>query len=555
MNLPYEPVLRQVGTIADALGVETYAVGGAVRDALLKRKTTDIDFVSVGEGAGILLAREVAKRLGDGKATVYKSFGTAAVTLRPRADLDLAEDLHLEFVGARRESYDRTSRKPAVEDGTLEDDQRRRDFTVNALAIALNSERFGELVDPFGGLADLAAQRLRTPLDPIVTFDDDPLRMLRAARFSAQLRFEIVPEALEAMRDRASRIEIVSTERITDELQKMIATRRPSVGFATLFETGVLEHFFPELAALHGVEEVAGHRHKDNFYHTLEVLDNLAEAQRSAGVSPDARHAADDEEGSLTRETRAHYLRLSALLHDIAKPLTKRFVSGSGWTFHGHEDRGARMIPDLFRSLTLPLDERMKYTQLMVRLHHRPVSLVDDEVTDSAVRRLLFDAGDAIEDLMMLVRADITSKNPRRVRRYLSAFDRVEEKFAEVEQKDRLRAWQPPVDGTELMEILGVKEGVAVGIAKEWIREAILDGEIPNENAAARAFAEARKNDALRRERLFNLAVRALGRERRAGIGAIKEAVFWDDLPEDDDEALTRLLHADEQSAGDGADD
>ena len=516
--LAHESVLRTVGAVADRLGVEAYAVGGAVRDGFLDRPTTDLDFVSIGSGSGIKLAEAVAEEMGGRSVHVYERFGTAAIRL-PESEGGLV----LEFVGARKESYRKDSRKPIVEDGTLEEDQSRRDFTINALAVALNAERFGNVLDPFGGVIDLVGKKLRTPRDPRETFEDDPLRMLRAARFAAQLGFNVDTEALRAMLEKAPRVEILSQERITDELQKIMASPRPSVGFKILHNAGILALVLPDLTALEGVETVGGQSHKDNFYHTLEVLDNVAEA------------TAD------WPEERALWLRWAALFHDVAKPETKRFTKEQGWTFHGHEDRGARKIPGLFRDLKLPLDERMSYVQQLVALHHRPVALVDDTVTDSAVRRLLFDAGDAIDDLMLLVRADITSKNPQRVRRYLNAFDRVEEKFAEVEEKDQLRHFQPPVDGHEIMEVLGVEEGVAVGIVKEWTREAILEGEIPNEHDAAYAYLMERKDEALRRADLFDEVVRSLDAEERAATGAIKEAVFWSDVPAEHAAALVYL--------------
>ncbi|MEL6770529.1 MAG: HD domain-containing protein [Bacteroidota bacterium] len=543
MTLPYEDVLRRLGSVADRLGLEAYCVGGAVRDALLGRATSDLDFVSVGPGSGIHWAKAVAKEVGVRTAHVYANFGTAGVHLPPEqygGDHDDAP-LVLEFVGARRESYDRSSRKPAVEDGTLDDDQRRRDFTINALAVCLNGAmnedgRFGELVDPFGGLSDLAAGLLRTPLDPAETFSDDPLRMLRAARFAAQLGFRVDDDALAAMRQHADRIAIVSQERITDELQKLLAAPVPSVGFKILYDTGLLDRILPDLTALAGVEEVRGHKHKDNFFHTLEVVDNLAHLQQQQGVA--GERAAGE----------ALWTRWAALFHDIAKPDTKRFIRGRGWTFHGHEDRGARRIPKLFRALKLPMDERLDHVRELVRLHHRPVALVDDEVTDSAVRRLLFEAGDRIDALMRLVRADITSKNPRRVRRYLNAFDRVEAKFVEVEEKDRLRNFQPPVDGYEIMETLGVTEGVAVGIVKEHIREAILDGAIPNEHDAAFAYMMAMKDEALRRGALFETVIRTLQGREKAAIGAIKEELFWGDVPEDPNAAHTHLMRVKDEA-------
>ncbi len=515
--LPHEDVLRRVGAVADRLGIEAYAVGGAVRDGFLGRPTTDLDFVSLGPGSGLRLAEAVADELGGRTAHVYESFGTAAIRL-PESEGSLV----LEFVGARKESYRADSRKPLVEDGTLEEDQARRDFTVNALAVALNAERFGNVLDPFGGMIDLVGKKLRTPLDPLTTFEDDPLRMLRAARFAAQLGFDLDVDARRTMREKAPRIGIVSAERVTDELQKIMASPRPSVGFEILFEAGLLEPILPELAALAGVETVGGQSHKDNFFHTLEVVDNVAEA-------------------TAERPDRGLWLRWAALLHDHAKPETKRFSKAQGWTFHGHEDRGARNIPGLFRRLKLPLDERMEVVRDLVALHHRPVALVDETVTDSAVRRLLFDAGDRIDDLMLLVRADITSKNPQRVRRYLAAFDRVEEKFAEVEAKDRLRHFEPPLDGHEIMETLGAGEGVAVGIVKEWVREAILEGDIPNEHAAAFAYMMAKKDEALRRAALFDDVVRSLDGAERAATGSVKEAVFWGDLPAEHAAAVAAL--------------
>lgn len=519
---PYGPLLRQIGAIAARENLAAYAVGGVVRDVLLGRPTkNDLDFVTEGTGTGIRLADAVGQALGGKTAHVYERFGTAAIRLPGSSKNE--PDTVLEFVAARKESYRRSSRKPIVEDGTLADDLARRDFTVNAMAVHLNPDRFGELIDPFDGQSDLAQKLLRTPLDPHRTFEDDPLRMIRAARFATQLGFTIDADTFASMKTKADRVEILSQERIIDEVQKIMLSAKPSVGFKILEATDILAHIFPELVALKGVEEVSGQRHKDNFYHTLQVVDNLVDAtsQRPA------------------EETL--WLRWAALLHDIGKPRTKRFQKGTGWTFHGHEDLGGRMIPKLFRKLKLPSDERMTYVQQLVRLHHRPVALVDDEVTDSAVRRLLFDAGDAIDDLMTLVRADITSKNPNRVRRYLNAFDRVEAKFAEVEEKDRLRNFQPPVDGHEIMEVIGINEGVAVGIIKEHIREAILDGDIPNEHDAAFAYMMAMKDDALRRGRLFDTMIRSLRGPERKATGAIKEEIFWGHLPDDNEEALAHL--------------
>lgn len=476
---PYLDLLQQIGHVAVAEGIEAFAVGGYVRDIFLERPTVDLDFVSIGQDSGIRLAEAVGASLGGEPVHVYPNFGTAAIRV-PRGD----EHLVLEFVGARRESYRSDSRNPIVEAGTLEEDQRRRDFTINAMAIHLAPACFGELIDPFDGRLDLEAGLLRTPLDPVQTFDDDPLRMVRAARFAAQLDFLVEPATFAGMKARADRVTILSQERITEELQKIMAADRPSVGFKILYVTGILQYLFPELTALSGVEEVKGHRHKDNFYHTLQVVDNLIE------LTQEKERSAED----------TLWLRWSALLHDIAKPRTKRFVEGSGWTFHGHEDKGGRMVPNIFRKLKLPMDDRMRYVQKMVKLHHRPVSLVDDQVTDSAVRRLLFDAGDDIEDLMTLVRADITSKNPRRVRRYLNAFDRVDRKLVEVEEKDRLRNFQPPVDGNEIMKVLNLPPSKAVGKLKTAVREAILEGEIPNDYDAAFAYLMSIKDDILAEE-------------------------------------------------------
>ncbi len=463
-SFPQLDLLRRTGKTAAALEIEVYAVGGVVRDVLLGRSTTDIDFVTVGPGSGIALAEALAKELGGKQVHVYPKFGTAAIRVPGR---DEQATVVLEFVAARRESYRSLSRHPEVEEGTLMDDLARRDFTVNAMAADLYPDRFGALLDPFNGYADLQESLLRTPLAPERTFEDDPLRMIRAARFAAQLDFTLHPDTRSAMNEQADRVSILSQERITDELQKILCSPRPSIGFAILQQSGILPHIFPELSRLEGIEAVDGHRHKDNFYHTLQVVDNLVEKI----------------EGRSCEDT--IWLRWAALLHDVGKPSTKRFIAGTGWTFHGHEERGARMVPRIFRRLKLPTDDRMRLVQELIRLHHRPVALVDESVTDSAVRRLLFDAGDLIDDLMLLVRADITSKNPRRVRRYLNAFDRVEQKMVEVEEKDRLRSFQPPVDGNEIMEVLGLRPGPAVGKLKEAVREAILEGIIPNEHDAA----------------------------------------------------------------------
>jgi poly(A) polymerase len=443
-------IFGHIGAVADALQLETYVVGGYVRDLILNRPSKDIDLVCV--GSGIELAQKVATTLGPSvQVAVFKSFGTAQVVYG---------DLELEFVGARKESYRQDSRKPIVENGTLDDDQKRRDFTINALAISLNKETFGELIDPFDGQQDMKAKIIRTPLDPTITFSDDPLRMMRATRFASQLNFDIEADSFQAIINLAERIKIVSQERITDELNKIILSPIPSYGFKLLFHSGLLKHFFPELVALHGVEYVGNKAHKDNFFHTLQVLDNVAK------VSDDL------------------WLRWSAILHDIAKPATKRYDSTHGWTFHGHEDKGARMTPSIFKRLKLPLNDRMEFVQKLVRLHLRPIPL-SKEVTDSAIRRLLFDAGDDIDALMKLCRADITSKNYDKVSRFLKNFDLVEQRIAEVEAKDHIRNFQPPVTGDEIMKIYNIPPGRIIGEIKEQIKEAILEGEIKNDKGEA----------------------------------------------------------------------
>ena len=535
VDLPFEPVLRVVGEAAEAVGVEAYAVGGAVRDALLGRPTTDLDVMAV--GSGVALAKAAAERLGVRPPKVYASFGTAAVVIPPDRLAEITgtqqpDRLEVEFVGARKESYRRDSRKPIVEDGTLEDDLARRDFTVNALAARLHPARLGEIVDQFDGLADLENRTLRTPLDPAVTFEDDPLRMVRAARFAAQLGFDLAPDAAEAMTEKAGRIEIVSAERVTDELHKLLAAPRPSVGLGLLFRTGLLAHILPEVADLAGVEEVGGRAHKDNLWHTFEVVDNLAYLQKGVGVG-------DRADGYDL------WLRWAALVHDVGKAVTKRFEPGTGWTFHGHEDIGPRkIIPEVFRRLKLPLGDPLDFVQTVVRLHHRPAALVDADVTDSAVRRLLMDAGDDIEDLMLLVRADVTSKNARRARKYLAGFDRVERRFEEVEARDRMRNWEPPVSGDEIKRRLDLPEGVAVGMLKEWVREAVLEGEVPNEHDPAWAYVLERQSEAVRRGALFEAFIRGAEGSQKRAIGAVKEALFWGEVPQGAAEAEAFVAQA-----------
>lgn len=456
MNLAQElkhPVFKVISEQAAKLNENAYVIGGYVRDLLLKREDKDIDVVC--EGSGIELAEAVAAELQVKKVTVFKNFKTAHFKF---------EDLEIEFVGARKESYRAHSRKPIVEDGTLEEDQNRRDFTINAMAISLNKGDFGKLIDPFEGLKHLNKCLLKTPLDPDITFSDDPLRMMRGVRFATELNFKIHTSALRAMKKNAERLKIVSMERISVELNRILAAPKPSRGLKLLFTTGLLDQFFPELSQLHGVEVKNGISHKDNFYHTLQVVDNVA--QQSDNL----------------------WLRWGALLHDIAKPDTKRFVPEAGWTFHGHEDRGARMVPAIFRRLKLPQDHKMKYVQKLVLLHLRPIALTKEEATDSAIRRLLFEAGDDLEDLLILCKADITSKNETKVKRYLKNYEKVKERLTEVEESDRIRNWQPPIDGAEIMKTFNLKPGAEIGILKNAIKEAILEGEIPNNYESAFAF-------------------------------------------------------------------
>jgi poly(A) polymerase len=446
-----DPIFQKIGAAADRLGVDSYVIGGYVRDAILGRECKDIDVVCI--GSGIDLALEVAKEfdLPEHAVSVFKNFGTAMIKV---------EDWDLEFVGARKESYSRDSRKPVVEEGTLADDQNRRDFTINALAVQLNQANWGLLLDPFNGIGDLKAKLIRTPLAPGITFSDDPLRMMRAVRFAAQLGFDIFPETFEALKTEKDRLEIISMERISEELNKMILCKKPSYGFLLLDACEILPLIFPEFMKLKGVDTEDGKGHKDNFYHTLQVLDNIAE------------------------NTIDLWWRWSAILHDIAKPQTKRFVPGKGWTFHGHEEMGARQVPNIFKRLKLPLNEKMKLVQKLVRLHLRPIALSKEEITASALRRLLFEAGEELEALMTLCRADITSKNGDKVKRYLRNFDTVEEKLKEVEESDSLRSFQPVFSGEVIMQVFDIGPGREIGLIKIAMREAILEGLIRNDLAS-----------------------------------------------------------------------
>jgi putative nucleotidyltransferase with HDIG domain len=446
------PAFKKLGKLGDKLNTEVYVIGGFVRDIFLGRPSKDIDILVVGNG--ISFAESAARALKT-QVSVFKNFGTAMLRYG---------DWEIEFVGARKESYRSDSRKPIVEDGTLEDDQKRRDFSINAMALSLNEKTFGQLLDPFNGIQDLEDRLIRTPLNPAETFSDDPLRMMRAIRFATQLDFKIDEAALIAIRDHKERINIVSKERITDELNKIMLSPKPSIGFNFLFDTGLLHLIFPQMVDLHGVEHINGKGHKDNFYHTLEVLDNISE---------------------LTNDL---WLRWAAILHDIAKPATKRFEPSHGWTFHGHEDKGARMVPKIFAQLKLPLNEKMKFVQKLVQLHLRPIVLAQEVVTDSAVRRLLFDAGEDVESLMMLCHADVTTKNDYKKKKYRQNFELVKQKLKDVEERDQIRNWQPPVTGEDIMDTFGIPAGREVGIIKNQIREAILEGEIKNSRKEAFNF-------------------------------------------------------------------
>jgi poly(A) polymerase len=472
-----KPIFKIVSDVAERRAVKAFVIGGYVRDCFLGRPCNDIDIVV--EGSGIDFAEAVGEATGK-TVSYFKNFGTAM--MRYHGD-------EVEFVGARKESYRRESRKPIVENGTLEDDQLRRDFTINAMAFSLQKDCYGELVDPFGGIRDLAAGIIRTPLEPDTTYSDDPLRMLRAIRFAAKLstpemEFHIVPESLDAMRRMSDRLSILSKERIAEELNKMLVTARPSMAFRLMDETGLLEHVLPQLSDLKGVETIDGRGHKENFSHTLAVLDNVAAAEAEGIAAGRLRDYTPELDGNgFVESVRTEpdvWLRWAALLHDIGKPASKRYEPGTGWTFHGHEVIGAKMVPRIFQALMLPLNEKMKYVQKLVRLHLRPIALVDDEVTDSAVRRLLFEAGNDIDDLMLLCNADITSKNPAKVARIRHNFELVKQKMVEVEARDSIRNFKNPITGEYVMEVYGIGPGKPIGVLKEYVKEAILDGLIGN---------------------------------------------------------------------------
>ena len=456
-----EPIFKLIQQSSDELNIDTYAIGGYVRDFFLERKSKDIDVVTLGKS--IDLANLLHQKLGEeAHLSVFKNFGTAQIKYH---------DLEIEFVGARKESYNHNSRNPIVEDGSLEDDQNRRDFTINAIAIGLSKNNFGKLLDPFNGLNDLTNKILKTPLNPDITYSDDPLRMMRAIRFASQLNFQIDEPSFEAISKNKNRIKIISAERIADEINKIILSQKPSVGFKLLLNSGLLDLIFPELVKLQGTETINGLSHKDNFYHTLEVLDNVAEKSNNL------------------------WLRWAAILHDIAKPATKRFEEGHGFTFHGHEDKGARMVPKIFANLKLPLNEKMKHVQKLVELHLRPIVLAKTEVTDSAIRRLLFEAGDKIEDLMILCESDITTKNPNKVKKYLHNFEIVRQKLIEIEEKDKIRNWQPPITGEQIMAIYNIVPSKKIGLLKNALKDAILDGLVGNNFEEAKKFLDIKINE------------------------------------------------------------
>lgn len=504
------PHFQKLTQTVDALGLEAYIVGGYVRDFILKRPSKDVDVVVV--GSGIEVAQAFSKALGKGATcSVFRNFGTAQVKWRHWETVDgkrVQQEEEIEFVGARKESYSHDSRKPIVEDGTLDDDQRRRDFTINALAICLNQSRLGELVDPFDGLVDLEVGIIATPLDPDITFSDDPLRMMRCVRFATQLNFQIEEETFEALSRNKERIKIISAERIIDELNKIMLAPHPSKGFIDLHRCGLLEIILPELVALDIVEERNGRKHKNNFYHTLEVLENLVERQRLAeenrlsrlsqqvtgyssqqnAETSSEREVEEEEIPAARTKDEILFHRWAALLHDIGKPKSKRWDNKIGWTFHNHNYLGMRMVKPMFRRLKLPLDERMKYVEKLVDLHMRPINIADEEVTDSAVRRLLFDAGNDIDDLMMLCEADITSKNERRKQNFYANYQLVRQKLIDLEEKDRIRNFQPPIDGKEIMRIFDLQPCQEIGALKSALKDAILDGVVPNEHEAALEF-------------------------------------------------------------------
>ena len=456
-----EPIFKLIQQASDELNVDSYAIGGYVRDFFLERKSKDIDVVTLGKS--IDLANLLHQKLGEeAHLSVFKTFGTAQIKYH---------DLEIEFVGARKESYNHNSRNPIVEDGSLEDDQNRRDFTINAIAIGLSKNNFGKLLDPFNGLNDLTNKILKTPLNPDITYSDDPLRMMRAIRFASQLNFQIDEPSFESISKNKNRIKIISAERIADEINKIILSQKPSVGFKLLLNSGLLDLIFPELVKLQGTETINGLSHKDNFYHTLDVLDNVAEKSNNL------------------------WLRWAAILHDIAKPATKRFEEGHGFTFHGHEDKGARMVPKIFANLKLPLNEKMKHVQKLVELHLRPIVLAKTEVTDSAIRRLLFEAGDKIEDLMILCESDITTKNPNKVKKYLHNFEIVRQKLIEIEEKDKIRNWQPPITGEQIMTLYNIMPSKKIGLLKNALKDAILDGLVGNNFEEAKKFLDIKINE------------------------------------------------------------